>query len=270
MRFLGSMPVVEDPNQLKRASEWLASRTRGRGEVRDLVPDVFEAYARIFHPAMREAGPQLVDSSSDQMPRYEVPNEAACEVRWDQVATANGKVVHPGMQWAAISSGRKAQPGLWDRPPMCDSMPRRQTGVLCEDLSTFTSVPDRCWCAVWEGYGDMVGLRSDSALPRLERWNRPMIVATGPLNAIPQKAFNDGFEGQIRRDDNLQLDRYRSPSLWWPDDRTWCVATDVEMDTTYLGASAECVTKLLADGRLETMKVTAEQSVSLDSDSLNA
>jgi len=34
---------------------------------------------------------------------------------------------------------------------------------------------------------------------------------------------------------------------WWSEDHAWCVATDIDLMTTYLGASAACVDAVLAD-----------------------
>jgi hypothetical protein len=236
-RTLGAMAVVEDAARVANAGSWIVEGMHGSSQVRSLVPGVFEDYARVFHPAARQG----------------------VEVGWREIATANGKVAHPAMQWDAIAAG--APPGLWDRPPEPDSLPPRPTRVLCELLAGFTRSAGCCWCAVWEGYASMVGLRSDATLPRLEVWNRPMIVACGPLDAVPKLSFTDGFADAA--------ESYRSPGLWWPDDRAWCVATDVDMRETYLGASAACVDRLLADERLEVMRVTAEQDITWDSDAIN-
>ncbi len=43
----------------------------------------------------------------------------------------------------------------------------------------------------------------------------------------------------------------QTPNLWWPHDRCWCVATDVDDDVTHIG-SVELITALHADPRLET------------------
>jgi hypothetical protein len=219
-------------------------------------------------------------------------------VRWREIAEANGKIAHPAMQWPSITAshdiGPGTQPGLWERAPQPDSLPLRLTRVLCEILADFTRTQERCWCAVWEGYGYMVGLRSDSTLPRLAMWNRPMIVACGPLSAVPEKSFTDGYRAAtmpirlypVRATREVwastgfadapehdtgweSVESYRSPSLWWPDDRAWCVATDVEMRETYLGASRACVNRLLTDERLEIMRVTADQDITWESDVIN-
>ncbi|HEY9429520.1 MAG TPA: hypothetical protein VIR34_20335 [Gemmatimonadaceae bacterium] len=274
------MAVVEDATQVTQAGSWILSGTHGSTQVCSLVPNSFEDYARIFHPAARkgdECGPSACALSG---PTTGVPLEAQVddvhwrEVRWRDVAEANGKIAHPAMQWRSIIASHDVdqgtQPGLWDRAPQRDSLPLRLTCVLCEILAKFTRSPDRCWCAVWEGYSYMVGLRSDSKLPRLAIWNRPMIVACGSLSAVPEKPFTDGYaDAQEHLTGWESSESYRSPSLWWPDDRAWYVATDVDMQETYVGASGPCVNRLLADERLETMRVTADQDVTWKSDVIN-
>ena len=47
------------------------------------------------------------------------------------------------------------------------------------------------------------------------------------------------------------------------------MATDVGMRETYLGASVDCVDCLIDDGRLEVMRVAADQSITFDSDTVN-
>jgi hypothetical protein len=61
----------------------------------------------------------------------------------------------------------------------------------------------------------------------------------------------------------------RSASLWWPDDHAWCVGTDIDLMTTYVGASARCVKRLLAEATLEILPVSAGQRVTWDSDTIN-
>lgn len=35
-----------------------------------------------------------------------------------------------------------------------------------------------------------------------------------------------------------------TPSLWWPDDRTWCVATEIDFRWTYVGGSQVCINEI--------------------------
>ena len=275
-RYLGAMRVVEDAAEVAQASDWVIAATHGWAVVHSLVPDVFVGYARIFHPAMREADERdlplrsaLESKTGDPVHtgEYGVPWR---EVRWCEVAHANGKVAHPAMEWTAITGSYEyswdgMQPGLWEEVPERGSLPLRLTRRLCEILAAFTTTPERCCCAVWEGYGDLSGLAFDDRLPRLTMKHRPMLLTRGALNAIPVRSFSDPFTDPEWR----SVQGYRSPSLWWPDGRAWCVASDVDLQTTYLGASADCIDRLLDDEQLEVMPVPADQSVTLDGDTIN-
>ncbi len=59
------------------------------------------------------------------------------------------------------------------------------------------------------------------------------------------------------------------PNLWWPDDRAWCVATELDMQSTYIGGSRACVDQLLGDDRLEVYEVQPSDGISWDADGVN-
>jgi hypothetical protein len=275
---MGAMRVVEDAAEVAHAGGWVLAQTDGWATVRSLIPDVFDSYARVFHPAIRECEECDLPLRSAMESRTGRPvirrddDVPWCEVSWSEVAAANGRVAHPAMEWTAITgryeySWDGMQPGLWQEVPQRGSLPLRITRCLVQTLSCFTRSPDRCWCAMWEGDGDMIGLSADQQLPRLAMRNREMILAYGPLDAVPEKPFDDGFA--TGRESRTDAERYQSPSLWWPEDRAWCVATDVDLQTTYVGGSPELIDDLLGHDRLEAMSVEATQSVSLDADTIN-
>jgi hypothetical protein len=95
---------------------------------------------------------------------------------------------------------------------------------------------------------------------------RDMIVLTGPLAALPNTSFMDLW---YRPGSDNPANWYRSPGLWWPADRAWCVASDVDLQSTYLGASAGCIKQLVQDAQLEVLPVCADQSVAMDADTIN-
>lgn len=47
------------------------------------------------------------------------------------------------------------------------------------------------------------------------------------------------------------LGRFVTPSAWWPEDRAWCVATEIDAQSTQIGGSAALIQRLLADPSLE-------------------
>lgn len=225
-----------------RPADWVVAAVRdfAVNTVSCLVPPVFAAYARVFHPALRTT------EGGDE------------EVSWTTVAHANGRIAHPAMQWPSITGSwgflhGDGQPGLWDIPPEEGSLPVRQAARLARLLAAHTTTPERCWFAVWEGFGDLV-LPVGDEIPRVEMPARPMLLLSGPLRAATTSFAS--FRDQLA-------------SLWWPDDRAWCVATDVDLMTTYVGGSRECVAALTADDGLEAMEISADQRLAWDSDPVN-
>ncbi|MHB1929121.1 MAG: hypothetical protein ACYDEN_02970 [Acidimicrobiales bacterium] len=57
--------------------------------------------------------------------------------------------------------------------------------------------------------------------------------------------------------------------LWWPEDRSWLLAGDTDLDSTYLGASQALVDAVVACPGLEALQVRAGDPISADSDALN-
>ena len=103
------------------------------------MPPVFEAYARVFHPASRGWGDQKVT------------------VRWAEVAEANGQVMDAESEWEWISlpEGRGApwRPELWDTEPDEGHLPREAAHRLAAILAEHTDTRERCFFAVWNGWG---------------------------------------------------------------------------------------------------------------------
>lgn len=266
---LGGLTVAMDVS----AGLWAVAGVGAWATVAGQVPEVFPAYARLFHPAYRyvgsapEAGPGSV---ADRNPSGLTVWRR--EVRWSEVAEANGRVAHPAMEWASITGAYRylrsnsQQPGIWDRGPSEGSLPLAQLIRLAEILTGHTSTPERCWFGIWEGFGDLPYLGSLRP-PRLPMPNRAMILLGGPLAALREVSLSESWYREPRPE--FRAIFYRSPSLWWPDDRSWCVATDVDLNSTYIGASVDCVRALASDEQLEILAVDAEQTITFDTDTIN-
>jgi hypothetical protein len=241
------------------AGLWAVEGVGRWGTVACVVPDRFPAYARVFHPAYR-----LAQSSA------EAGSEAGPEVRWGEVAEANGRVAHAAMEWASITGAYRylwgyGQPGIWEEAPAMGTMPWRQLTALVDTLSLYTLTPERCWFAIWEGFGDLPYLGSLRPV-RLKLPHRDMILLSGPLAALPEVSCSEAWYRIAPAHRSVY---YRSPSLWWPEDHSWCVGTDVDRNSSFIGASAECVEALSDDHRLEIMPVSATQTITIDTDTIN-
>jgi hypothetical protein len=62
---------------------------------------------------------------------------------------------------------------------------------------------------------------------------------------------------------------WQSPNLWWPEDRAWCVATEIDLMTTYIGASHRCVQAIVEHPGLEAAAVAPSDGITHFSDSVN-
>ena len=222
-------------------AEWVAGGLGGFAEsVLSVVPAGFEAYARIFHPAWRAAA------------GGEVP------VPWRDVAAHNGRVAHRAMQWPHITGSYRTvhgetQPGLWDREPEEGTLPEALAPVLASLLAQHTWTPEQCWFAVWEGHG-CLALGEDEP-PAFEIPQRRMLLLTGAVTAAASTVCSPPW--------------YQTANLWWPQDRTWCVATEIDFMSTYVGGTRQCVEALTRHDGLEAMLAEPGDGVTWAGDVIN-
>jgi hypothetical protein len=112
-------------------------------------------------------------------------------------------------------------------------------------LSRHTRTPGRCWFAVWEGWAGQKPARH----PDLITADRRYYLRSGPIEAL--------------------LSEQDPPSLWWPEDRSWCVATEIDLDSTYLGTSWPCLRELLAQTDIECLVAEPDDRIGYDADPEN-
>jgi hypothetical protein len=262
-RDLGDISLAESVEPAR----WVVDGIHGFAEnVGSVIPSGFEAYARIFHPAYRGAS------------QREIP------VRWSEIAAANGRVMHAEAQFGAITGvdpEKDCQPGLWDDEPVEGELPEELRAPLIEVLGAHTETPSRCWFCIWEGWG---GLHISSAYrQRVRLPHRDYILVTGPITAILgsfRKLYGPGpsmsFATAVRGDGPVpepDWDRFPLPdngaSIWWPDDRRWCVATEIDFMWTYVAGTTSCLDAILARPEFEALPTPLSAGVTFDSDPIN-
>ncbi|GAA3579553.1 hypothetical protein GCM10022197_41360 [Microlunatus spumicola] len=107
-------------------------------------------------------------------------------------------------------------------------------------LSAFTSTPDDCWFAIWEGCSSSLELPPGLPLHALP--HRSYGLLRGALNDLAD------WEETVR----IQLDA--PPAFVWPADRSWCFASDVDPHYAGVGASEAAVRALLAAPGLDAVR----------------
>jgi hypothetical protein len=154
---------------------------------------------------------------------------SAC--RWHELAARFGvELRNPAI------AGEFALTGVPNVQSPTGTLPPALIAALVEHLQPATITPAECFFAVWEGFGDSM---LPPALP-----NRAYHVFAGPLAAASTSYSSIPFSHQ-------------SANLWWPADRAWCVATEVDFAWTYVGGPRSCIQALLTDPRLDALETTA-------------
>jgi hypothetical protein len=214
---LGGLPVETDVS----TGVWISSaRRRGApGTVGSLVPAVFEAYARVLHPAVRYAGDDDV------------------EVSWAEVAEHNGTAASPLVQWDALTHGPvESQPPVWDDGPSDGHLPVAAAARLAGVLARHTGTPTDCLFGRWDGFG--YDLDRPDVPPRLLlRGAKDVVLVRGTVADAVRNLAPEPHE--------------QSANLWWPADRAWCVVTDIDLVSTYVGGTAACIADVRACPGLE-------------------
>ncbi|OJV81174.1 MAG: hypothetical protein BGO37_17060 [Cellulomonas sp. 73-92] len=100
--------------------------------------------------------------------------------------------------------------------------------------------------------------------PMLELPGRHHMLFAGSLDDVGALA-----EGAARADVRPFRPGTRTPSLLWPDDRSWCVATEVDLDSTLVGGPRRLIDTVLADETLEALEVSESDSLMVDGDQVN-
>ena len=223
-------------------ARWVEESLSEFGKVRALLPEGFSAYARVFHPF-------YFDHDEEQ------------PVRWSTVAEWTGRIAHPLMQFRRIANLREGPPyghqdPPWGHSPQEGSIPERECRNLVDVLGRFTSTPDQCYFCLWEGFGN-IDRRLYKPDSRVRAPGRDYLLFRGPIDGVMSFLIGEHpFWGD-------------TPSIWWPSDRAWCVATDIDLYDTYLGGSDECMEAILNHPILEALPATLDARIDLGADTIN-
>lgn len=248
---------------------WIEPALGGvEGVVTNQVPRLFEAYARIFHPATDDAGN---------------------DVTWAEVARRLGRVAHPGMQWHQIVGTLDTfgiEGSSWaGNIPSLGEMEIGDLDRLCAVLGGHTADPAHCYFGLCEiNHHPLVGAieAEQGTRARLELpVGRDHLVLAGPLAAVVQIGAADPpgltwsvsveaeVPGEHPEPDLTNLFWRDAPSLIWPADRSWFVASEIDFDSTLVGGSRGLVEALVAAPGLEVYEVTPGTKLTAFSDKLN-
>jgi hypothetical protein len=242
---------VEAPNWSEAVGEadWIADRLSPFGEcVASVVPGGFEAYARVLHPAEASHG------------------DHGRLVRWREVADWSGLPLRPDSQFHSIALPpiRPAADAPWrSQGPSSGSLFPADAEALAEILRTWTTTPDNCWFCLWEGYGwDNIVLATRGEPSPVLPDPIPETARQGPRVHLPARdyLFYSGPVEAVLATVPL-ANSEQTPNLWWPADRTWCVASEIDLAWTYVGGPADMIERVLASEDIEALPAEPEDSL---------
>lgn len=264
---------------------WLHARVAENfGEPNTFIPRGFGAYARILHPLERDR-PRPPETWATVLAGGNLDFEYEM-VSWAQTAAVQGKHVEKYSQGSEIAPPESADP---HRPWLDASGWRYGQSVegnldvntlarVAGVLAKHTNTPGQGVAAIWEGWGSGTPARyttrqpsflgstlhhlADRARSLAQNLLRP--VATLELPGRSHRLYAVGALDLVdpawpARAPWVEHDLDpHSPSVLWPTDHAWVLATDVDYDSTIVAGTRELVDELLATPGIECFEVGSD------------
>jgi hypothetical protein len=163
--------------------------------------------------------------------------------------------------------------------------------VLVGELAKLTQTPSTCYFAIWDGNGilysgsstmvrevadnDDDDHGSDALDSRLAAWQRQ--VALLPRFEHPYRNYLLG-EGPIGLASDLDSHPLAPgswqtlglpPQIWWPEDRSWVVASEIDFDSTVIATTSAGAEALLACDGIEALLIPSDGRLDINGDKIN-
>lgn len=231
------------------AAEWVSTRLQPWApdgvRIASYMPDVFEAYARVFHPAGDRGVP-------------------AHGQRWADLAARNDVAFGPDIAFLEVAGLETAEERRLDEiGPLEGSLPLSTLESLVALLKAHGYEDQSALFCMWDGNGTWwkgahgiltagpieavstawaIDEERDRVLrstPTVSGPSRAYFLMRGPLRSVVQ--LFDAAGGQ-------------SPNLWWPGNRNWLISTEVDGYSTYVGGPRNLIEDLIASRHVEALE----------------
>lgn len=229
--------IDEVPSTDRSQLDWWATGLAAGNDVRSWIPDVFERYARILHPAYRrEESPQGITHVL---------------VTWRELANWSGKPfgAEPCIDDLLVRNDRLSWSEQGSRPAEGRLDPTYMRRLV-ELLTPTIGVTEDVWFLVWAGYGSMKSVRREETELEINSSWRGSGRTYLLFHASMGPAFDDDAENVLAEPARPML---KTPNFWWPTSRRWFVSTDIDAFSTLIGGSTPLIDALLEDDVLETV-----------------
>jgi hypothetical protein len=206
--------------------------------VTSIVPAGFERYVRVLHPA--------------EVPAPGDSGEAR-RVRWSEVASWAGMPLEDNARFHSVALPPEEPEGTVHPvcyPPGRGGLTEPDCRALVGILRAHTAEPGDCRFCLWEGY----------AWQGRQSHRIPQEVLDGPRVHLPMRDYVL-YRGPVEAAGALAEPAFQTPNIWWPADRSWCVASEIDLPWTYVGGSRRLVEDILGCPDLETLPAGPDDPV---------
>ncbi len=132
------------------------------------------------------------------------------------------------------------------------TMPWEVSGPLRRILATHTLNQQECWFGVWTGYGLTYKPDVPDTVSIDTGW-REWVLFRGPIHTLDFRFF---------------VEESQSVNIAWPEDKSWFVATEIDILSTYVGGSKALIRDLLNTKELDISEASISDNIFSDNDRL--
>ena len=255
-----------EPAKSVQNAEWVQEALRrGRfGRVSGVVPSDFEACVAILHPARRCV------CTADNLRDYQAGWDPAEPTRWSDVAVAADPVIYGqalrrvfGISMSRPTQYRRLGDAGWIVEPIGGdnglaplirsgdvwiygaeegSLPTEVARSLVGLLGGATNTPHSCGFGLWDGFGFLS--EAQRAGVSITAPHRRWLLYGGAVEQIADSFDDSSFD--------------QSANLAWPEDRSWCLATEIDGECTLVSGSRELISAIRDEPSLEVRAVCPE------------
>lgn len=237
--------------------------------VASCVPPIYPAYLKIFHSIFKDTSISDLQITWDE---WEKSGAGKVETAYREATPETPTLMDATVVFsAALSFGPAFRRVKW-------STLAERHGLLFHpefNANSFRVIFPRSWPRYLHGPAEgYLELNAYTRLTKaLSRFIEPQFVYV----KMPDmwKAADDAprvFRGAIHEVVEFLREAApnQSPEYVWPEDRSWCVNSDYDLNFTLVGGASELIAVLIREDELESIEISQEMRVDYLADTLNS
>jgi len=232
--------------------DWILERCSGpTGNLSALMPNGFDGYVRLCHPAYRIEAPDRSDTRSLELAAAGfIELRYRSELRWDDMARAMGFTPSRLMQWPSFSGELLRvidAHGIED--PLEGELTLNIVNNLFDVLVSHHGEAQECVCGFWLGFRIF-----DTSANTLTTYPG---MGEHALCRASLKEIQESWTALLEDERSLGLKLNASgltPNIIFPRSKEWYLAIPFNRPSSYFGGQEKVVSDLLSMDKLETFR----------------